>query len=190
MPSTLRQEQQAATRERLLRASYEAFIDRGFDATTIDQIVKSAGTSRATFYLHFRSKAEALAQTWTDLDLPAIEALMRDRDDAGDFSAAATRTWLGRMLDYWNKHEAISTAADQAMTVEPDLRRTWVRNIARIVEAMPQLHAAMGGDQAAADAMTLKAVELERSVFFWVRGDLELDRERMLAALVPAWSVE
>jgi hypothetical protein len=76
------------------------------------------------------------------------------------------------------------------MTVEPDLRRTWVRNIARIVEAMPQLHAAMGGDQAAADAMTLKAVELERSVFFWVRGDLELDRERMLAALVPAWSVE
>jgi hypothetical protein len=48
----------------------------------------------------------------------------------------------------------------------------------------------MGGDQAAADAMTLKAVELERSVFFWVRGDLELDRERMLAALVPAWSVE
>jgi hypothetical protein len=38
--------------------------------------------------------------------------------------------------------------------------------------------------------MTLKAVELERSVFFWVRGDLELDRERMLAALVPAWSVE
>jgi AcrR family transcriptional regulator len=188
MPSSLRREQQAATRQRLLKAAYDAFLSGGFDATTIDDIVTAAGTSRATFYLHFRSKADALAGTWNELDLPDVAQLMREHDAGQDFSTAATRRWLTRMLDYWTEHAAVATAANQAMAAEPELQRTWVSNMASTAEAMPNLVAHWGGDAKATDRLLLLAIQLERAAFFWIRGDIDIAKDRFLSALTREWA--
>ena len=46
------------TRERILRASLELFLERGFDGTTISDIERAVGLAAGTgsFYRHFRSK--------------------------------------------------------------------------------------------------------------------------------------
>jgi AcrR family transcriptional regulator len=46
------------TRERILAASLELFVDRGFDGTTISDIERAVGLAAGTgsFYRHFRSK--------------------------------------------------------------------------------------------------------------------------------------
>lgn len=48
----------AETRAALIRLGLERFPIRGYDATSIDDIVRGSGISRPTWYLHFGDKAE------------------------------------------------------------------------------------------------------------------------------------
>jgi AcrR family transcriptional regulator len=45
-----------STRDRLVRAAYELFDEKGYDATTVEGIAERAGTGRTTFFRHFGSK--------------------------------------------------------------------------------------------------------------------------------------
>ena len=58
-----------ATRARIVRAAYELFCDRGFRATTMQEIGRSAGVSVQTVYFQFRTKDEVLkaVHEWTVL---------------------------------------------------------------------------------------------------------------------------
>lgn len=47
-------------RERLARAAFELFEERGFDETTVDDIATRAGTGRTTFFRAFGSKEEVV----------------------------------------------------------------------------------------------------------------------------------
>jgi len=56
------------TRERLVRAAYEVFLQQGFNAVGIDQILKTVGVTKTTFYNHFESKDALVAAVlrWRD----------------------------------------------------------------------------------------------------------------------------
>jgi AcrR family transcriptional regulator len=47
-------------RERILAAMFEIVAERGYQATTIEHIVKKAGISRATFYENFENREHCL----------------------------------------------------------------------------------------------------------------------------------
>src|ERR1700750_1171314 len=83
---TLRDEQKRLTRRRLVDRALLAFEGKGSAATTIDDIVAEANASRATFYLHFKTKsdvvlvmAQTLGRRWRDLyrELTSGERLSR-----------------------------------------------------------------------------------------------------------------
>ena len=57
---SLRDEQKRLTRRLLIEGAVTAFERKGYAATTIEDIVAEANASRATFYLHFKSKAEVV----------------------------------------------------------------------------------------------------------------------------------
>lgn len=59
-----REEVSAHQRQRLFEAMIEAVDERGFVATTISDLVESAGVSRRTFYEHFESKEQCLLLTY------------------------------------------------------------------------------------------------------------------------------
>jgi AcrR family transcriptional regulator len=190
MSSPLRLEQQAATRRRLLDAAHACFLEHGFYDTTVDAIARRAGTSRATFYLHFPSKSHALAATWDELDLPEVDQLMRDHDARGDFSAAATRAWLDTLLEYWERNRNVGLAANQAVAFEPVLLDRWVENMTHVPADLPKMRERLGGGAATSDRLLLQAIQLERTSFLWVHGHLALSRDRLLDALTAVWAVE
>ncbi len=49
-------EASGALRERLLESAQQVFAHSGYDGTTVDDIITTAGTSRATFYRYFKGK--------------------------------------------------------------------------------------------------------------------------------------
>ena len=68
----------SAQEERLLTAATEVFLEKGFSATSIDEIAASAKASKITFYNHFGNKDE-LFET--------VVIRLNDRINAG-FAAA------------------------------------------------------------------------------------------------------
>ncbi|WP_297507274.1 TetR/AcrR family transcriptional regulator [Thermococcus sp.] len=50
------------TREKLVSAAMELFARKGFDKTTVDEIVAKAGVAKGTFYLYFKSKDDLIKE--------------------------------------------------------------------------------------------------------------------------------
>src|SRR5215469_18447754 len=47
-------------RDRLARAAFELFDERGYEQTTVDDIAERAGLGRATFFRHYPSKEDVI----------------------------------------------------------------------------------------------------------------------------------
>jgi AcrR family transcriptional regulator len=63
-----------AARAQILRAAADLFRERGYQASTVDQIAAHLGMSKASLYTHFRAKEEMLAA----ISRETIEAFIRD----------------------------------------------------------------------------------------------------------------
>lgn len=53
-------------KNKIVKAAWELFHEKGYDNTTIDDIIKRSGTSKGSFYYHFDSK-DAFLGTLSDI---------------------------------------------------------------------------------------------------------------------------
>jgi AcrR family transcriptional regulator len=67
----------AATRERLLAIAEAAVLAKGFEATSIEEIISEAGITKSGFFYHFRDKNE-LAREMVRRYVEANDALFDD----------------------------------------------------------------------------------------------------------------
>src|SRR5271155_2850597 len=67
-PEGLRLRKQRETRQRIARAGLRMFLEKGFDATTLDMIAAAADISRRTFFHYFQSKDAVLAAWESDVE--------------------------------------------------------------------------------------------------------------------------
>ena len=44
------------TKSKIVSAAWKLFYEQGYDATTVDEIIKESGTSRGSFYHYFDGK--------------------------------------------------------------------------------------------------------------------------------------
>ncbi len=72
----LRERKKAQTRQRIQEQALRLFLDKGYDATTVQEVAAAAEVSHMTLFRHFRSK-EALVES-DDYD-PMIAKLIRAR---------------------------------------------------------------------------------------------------------------
>jgi TetR/AcrR family transcriptional regulator, transcriptional repressor for nem operon len=66
-------------RERILDAAEHLVIENGFAATSVDQVLKAAGTSKGAFFHHFESKlalARALTKRYVAGDIGQLHAAL------------------------------------------------------------------------------------------------------------------
>src|SRR5689334_7937853 len=91
---SLRLRQKEQTRRLLRAAALEVFAAKGYGATTIDDITSAAGASRATFYLHYDSKARIVAEVYEDTVMPETFEYYRRLDALLGTDDDALRAWL------------------------------------------------------------------------------------------------
>lgn len=70
----------SGTRERILQVAHDAIIDKGFDATSVEEIAAAVGISRAGFFYHFPDK-NALARALIERQIVEEAAMLQDMTD-------------------------------------------------------------------------------------------------------------
>ena len=87
MTGSLRARKKAATEAALQEAALFLFVEKGYDQTTIEEIVARADVSRRTFFRYFGSKEEVIFKG-AEQDLDAIRRLVTERpSDETDLQA-------------------------------------------------------------------------------------------------------
>ena len=57
-----------STRHKIIAAAWELFYEKGYNATTVDDIIELSGTSKGSFYYNFNAKDELLDTLASVLD--------------------------------------------------------------------------------------------------------------------------
>ena len=66
---TKRQTQALETKRTLFKTALKLFAKYGYDKVTIDDIVKKSGTSKGSFYTHFKSKDQIMLDQFKENDI-------------------------------------------------------------------------------------------------------------------------
>ena len=111
-----RPQRQAQTRQALLDAAAQVFIERGFDGASIERITEAAGYTRGAFYSNFESKEQLFAEL---LQQRVYSIYRQMAEDAGTSKGPSTLRETGEQL-----------AAIQAGTEGKWLFRLWLELLA------------------------------------------------------------
>ena len=147
-------ERRAQTRQQLLAATRELLAGgEALAKLSIQRIVTEVGISRATFYLHFRSKKELMAALaasetaeWAEIAGPVLLDT-----SAGKEQVAQAVTGI---LALWRKHRGVLAGIIEMAEYDEEARQAWretIWGIARVI-----------GEALRARRPTLSAAEAEQ----------------------------
>ena len=71
----LQSRKQEFVRDAIWTSAIDLFAEKGFEETTVDEIVAAAGTSRRTFFRYFQSKRDLIAQPVVSYGASLTEAI-------------------------------------------------------------------------------------------------------------------
>jgi AcrR family transcriptional regulator len=106
-----------ATRDRLIEAGRDAFGERGYDTTSITEILDAAGVAKGALYHHFDTKA-ALFDAVLDRVVQEIAQVAADRARGAPDPAASLKAGCGAWLE---------------MTLDPAIQRIALLDAAAVV---------------------------------------------------------
>ncbi len=121
------------TRERILTASLDLFLERGFDGTTISDIERAVGLAAGTgsFYRHFRSKDDVFvaaiqrsATEYIEQFLAVLQAL-----DSIDDPVERLRRDLHMRLDAMRRFAPIMRVVSAERERFPELQKTFTAGL-------------------------------------------------------------
>ncbi|MDI1310730.1 TetR/AcrR family transcriptional regulator [Prosthecobacter sp.] len=151
-PSSKRERDPAATRQRLIDATVRLMVQQGFSATSVDQICQTAGMTKGGFFHHFENK-EAIgtaavewwglmgtslyAEAWKDTTLDPLDQLHRMFDIMVGFtqrSDEACVCMVGMMSQEMSAtHPAFQAACEKELNL-------WTYNVAKMLTAAKKKH--------------------------------------------------
>jgi AcrR family transcriptional regulator len=116
------------TIERILDATKDVFLSLGYGGSTIDDITRAAGTSRASFYTYFPSKRDALLALGQGAYLAAEDLVRRLASLDADWTIDDLEKWVGEYLDFLDEHGSFVLAWTQAAAEDEALRTAGLKN--------------------------------------------------------------
>lgn len=127
-PTGLRARKKQRTRDSLLRVALELFTTKGYEQTTVDEIVETVEVSQRTFFRYFASKEEAAFAVQELVETRFIAELRERPADEGPFEALRNA-----VLSAW---DTIGEAIEEIVPVELHMRSY------QMIESTPVLLAA------------------------------------------------
>ena len=105
----IREQRKAETREKLILAAQQLFMEKGYEATTLEGVAKRAGLHVQTLYRHFKTKVE-LAAAGDEQQLSYFSEAIKSKSK--DVST----------IDFWKEY--VSEVA-RTLTQESNAWATW-----------------------------------------------------------------
>lgn len=164
------------TRDRLRAAALALFVERGFDATTVTDIVERAGVTRRTFFRHFGDKREVF---FAGDEIPRLAASMlaTTPDDLSPFAVA----WTGFLTLATERFEPRRTeivAARRLIAAEPALRERDLQKQADLRGVLIEGYRDRGVDALRARVVAGVAIELwQTALEQWATDDAGVSLE-------------
>ena len=142
LPGTRQERRKAATRQKILDGAESLFSERGYAATSVEDISEAADVAVRTIYMHFPSKAAImLAQFdgWVDSFVP--EVLRRPIDEPvmetvrAALQAMTAAGWVDRVE---NRHGRVHPLVEHLASGSPDIAghvlQRWMAEMARLAD--------------------------------------------------------
>ncbi|WP_164737383.1 TetR/AcrR family transcriptional regulator [Georgenia sp. SYP-B2076] len=186
--STTRTDQKRATRAALIAAARELFTRQGYTATSAEAIARAAGVSRATFYLHFRSKAEVVIELMKTLE-PEVSGAYVALDQLPNPSHDDVVAWLEAHAGLWRTYGMEFAAMEQALANEPAVADQWFALHRRTQELMANLVSRAPEPERAlvrAHLMSLM-MSVDRSFYFMLIRGHDEDYADVVHVLADQW---
>lgn len=95
-------------KDAFLLAARRAFIEKGFEGTSLNDILKAAGMSKGQFYYYFEDKADLFATVIAEAFTPYISIL----DTVGNVQTAG---------EYWRELEEYYLKTAESLSNEPEI---------------------------------------------------------------------
>ncbi|MBE7209800.1 MAG: TetR family transcriptional regulator [Gluconacetobacter diazotrophicus] len=118
-------------RGRIAAAGVRLFLDRGYEATTLDAIAEAAGVSRRTFFNYFASKDDVLLARPGQGFADAVGPALRSRSAAERPLDAARDT----LIELVGRFETVDALAIQRLLVSTPRLRAHKREVHARIEA-------------------------------------------------------
>lgn len=171
----LRERKKRRTRRDLSEAALRLFLARGYEATTLDDLVEAAEVSKRTFFRYYPSKEAVALAAETDL-WDAYVAALDARDLHGPVLAALHETLtatVSEMGDDWLRRFLATRgllARTPALRDRSDLTSLAAHHrIAGVLRAKPAT--AGSGDRVLAVLAELVPLAWRRAAKSWISGD-------------------
>lgn len=164
-----------SARDRLARAAFELFDERGYEHTTVEDITARAGVGRTTFFRHYRSKEEVIFPDHDSL-LARIEGRLASSGSGTALVAVSDAVRLV-LLHYVEEGDLARRRYALTSTVAV-LRDREIASVGRYQRLFREFLAAWMGDsrQSAlrAELMSAAVVAAHNHVLRrWLRGDAD-----------------
>jgi AcrR family transcriptional regulator len=185
-PISLRERQKAQTREHLLDVAAQLIGERGYNDTTMDDIARAAGSSRATVYAYFATKDDILRtlaiEMWDN-----TEDLYRDFAALPEWSPGSIRGWLEGVAAAWDR--SIDRIRAVVLSQGRELGRDYLHYHRGYVRTLTGDQAKLGRFPApeAEVRAHLLITQLETFLGNWYIRGWEVDRTLALDTLTEVW---
>lgn len=187
--SMARLEQKQATRAALIDRARELFIEHGYTDTTADTIAKAVGVSRATFYLHFRSKDEIVLEHMRAREDSVVEAY-RALDRTDEPNLESVTAWLLEHVAFWRVHRAEFAVMEQALANEQAVSDEWFVMLRRVAARMTNLLARQPDDSSrelARMRVMSMLMSTDRNLHFAIVQGHEENLDVLVRVLAERW---
>ena len=169
-------------REMILEHAAQLFANRGYPATSMNQVAEACGVSKALLYHYYRDKYSLLVSI-AENHVSRLEGLVADVERQGLAPDAHMRELIRRFVqEYAGARHAHRVLTEDVKFMEPgdrervlDTQRKVVAGFARAVVALrPDLR-----DALLAKPLTMLLFGMINWMFIWMRPDGELDYDAM-----------
>jgi AcrR family transcriptional regulator len=163
----------SATRARIVSAVRELLSEGRFHECTVEEVAEHAGVSRATLYLHFRSRVELIDAICDVMgENPALVEL-RESVGLADADAALAESVAGAVR-FWASEEALLAQLYGVVAIDPAAkdfvdrqradRRGEMERLARNLRRARRLRPGLSESRALAQLMILTSYETFREL--------------------------
>lgn len=182
---SLREQQKRQTRATILDAAAELIGAQGFRETTIDDIAKAAGASRATLYSYFPSKdlivREIVIELWNE-----AETLYRVFGNLEEWTRASIGGWVEHLVEAWEASAVRLRVQNSGLVRYDDFYVDYHRRFVTALTANAGLWARFDADDVPRRALVLIG-GIATFMNTWLVRGWEADRAGAVATLTDVW---